>query len=228
MGYLDEWLKRTSSGEKLIIIGAGSLGKLTIDCVLRNNEHKINNIGILDDNPDLHGHSILGVPVIGSVNESVFLSENEDISFVVAIANNEIRRNIVSKYQNLQFKNVISKQATVSPFSEMGQGNIILPGVVIDPDAKIKNHVIVNKSSTVAHDVVLYNFSQVSPGVNFGGFVEVDECTFIGLGAKILPFIKITRHVVIGAGAVVTKNIDKPKTVYVGNPARILEKGNNC
>jgi acetyltransferase-like isoleucine patch superfamily enzyme len=41
---------------------------------------------------------------------------------------------------------------------------------------------------------------------------------FIGSNATILP-VEICNDVVIGGGAVVTKNIDEPGT-YAGNPAR--------
>ena len=43
----------------------------------------------------------------------------------------------------------------------------------------------------------------------------------VGSNATILP-VRICDNVVIGAGAVVTKNIDKPG-VYVGNPAKFLK-----
>ena len=43
----------------------------------------------------------------------------------------------------------------------------------------------------------------------------------IGSNATILP-VDICAHVVIGAGAVVTKSITEPGT-YVGNPARKLK-----
>jgi acetyltransferase-like isoleucine patch superfamily enzyme len=42
----------------------------------------------------------------------------------------------------------------------------------------------------------------------------------LGSGATILP-VNICDDAVIGAGAVVTKNIDEPG-IYVGNPARLL------
>jgi serine acetyltransferase len=42
----------------------------------------------------------------------------------------------------------------------------------------------------------------------------------IGTHASILP-VTICDHVVIGAGAVVTKDITEPG-IYVGNPARLL------
>ena len=44
----------------------------------------------------------------------------------------------------------------------------------------------------------------------------------IGTNATILP-VTICDHVVIGAGAVVTKNIAKPG-VYCGNPAQFLRR----
>ena len=51
---------------------------------------------------------------------------------------------------------------------------------------------------------------------NIGNYVS------IGSNATILP-ISICDNVVIGAGAVVTKNIVKPG-IYVGNPARLIKK----
>lgn len=222
--HLDKWWDQTLPGEKIIVIGAGSLGKLTIDCILRNKDCYVNNIAILDDDRSTHNCSILGVPIIGSVDQAEILGKKKDTTFVVAIANNNIRKKIVNENPKLNYKSIISKMATISSFSVIGEGNIILPGVVVDPEAKIKNHVIVNKSSTIAHDVILHDFSQVSPGVNFGGYVEVGECSFIGLGASILPLIKITKDVVIGAGAVVTKDIDVPSSVFVGNPAKLMKK----
>jgi acetyltransferase-like isoleucine patch superfamily enzyme len=43
----------------------------------------------------------------------------------------------------------------------------------------------------------------------------------VGTNATILP-VTICSNVVIGAGAVVTKNIDKPG-IYAGNPAHLLK-----
>jgi acetyltransferase-like isoleucine patch superfamily enzyme len=44
----------------------------------------------------------------------------------------------------------------------------------------------------------------------------------IGTNATVLP-VMICDHVVIGAGAVVTKNITE-SGIYVGNPARLLRR----
>lgn len=50
-----------------------------------------------------------------------------------------------------------------------------------------------------------------------------DEGCDIGIGSIILPGIKIGEGSIIGAGSVVTKNVE-PYTVVAGNPARTLRK----
>jgi UDP-perosamine 4-acetyltransferase len=49
----------------------------------------------------------------------------------------------------------------------------------------------------------------------------VGDFAFIGAGATVLPRLKIGRGAVIGAGAVVTKDVPAGSTV-AGNPARQL------
>ncbi len=48
-----------------------------------------------------------------------------------------------------------------------------------------------------------------------------DNC-IIGINAIILPGVVLGSHVVVGAGAVVTKNIDD-HCVVVGNPAKVIK-----
>lgn len=47
--------------------------------------------------------------------------------------------------------------------------------------------------------------------------------TFIGVGAKIMPGVNIGKHCIVGANAVVTKNIEDYSMV-AGVPARIIKK----
>lgn len=52
--------------------------------------------------------------------------------------------------------------------------------------------------------------------------VEIGRNVWIGMGAVILPGVSIGDHSIVGAGAVVTKNVPS-KTVVVGNPAKFLK-----
>lgn len=73
---------------------------------------------------------------------------------------------------------------------------------------------------TLQHD---YNSSDYRAT---GKPVTIDDYAWIGARSIILPGVTIGRGAVVGAGAVVTKNVD-PFTVVVGVPAKPIAKRNS-
>lgn len=53
--------------------------------------------------------------------------------------------------------------------------------------------------------------------------VHICRRAWIGAGATILPGITIGENSVVGAGSVVTKDVE-PNTIVAGNPARVIRK----
>ena len=53
--------------------------------------------------------------------------------------------------------------------------------------------------------------------------VTIEEDVWIGMNATILPGVKIGKGAIIGAGSVVTKDVE-PYSVMAGNPAKLLRK----
>ena len=60
-----------------------------------------------------------------------------------------------------------------------------------------------------------------------GDPIHIEDNVWIGGGAIICPGVRVGRNAVIGAGAVVTKDVPE-NTVVVGNPARIVKVIENC
>ncbi len=54
-----------------------------------------------------------------------------------------------------------------------------------------------------------------------GGEVTISSRAWIGYGALVLPGVKIGEGAVVGAGAVVTKDV-APHMIVAGNPARVI------
>lgn len=115
----------------------------------------------------------------------------------------------------------------VGPFTE------IQKGVVIGNNCRIQSHsflcelVTIGDDCFIGHGVVFINdtFSDGKPAA--GDKTKWKTTTIgnhvsIGSNATILP-VSICDGVVIGAGAVVTKDIKK-KGTYAGNPAKRLTK----
>jgi len=202
------------NNKKLAIIGAGSLGIMTLDVVLKEGVYSVKDIVFIDDGKDKN-EMIYGVTVIGDSNIIADLDTNI-YDFVIAVADNNARKKIAEMY-DIPYVTVIHPHASVSEFAKIGIGNIILPNVTIDPEAIIHNHVIINKNTSIGHNVEMENYSQASPGCQLGGLIG--ECTFLGLGATLLPNIKIGRQSIVGAGAVVTKDLPDYCTA-IGTPAK--------
>ncbi len=52
--------------------------------------------------------------------------------------------------------------------------------------------------------------------------VHIGKCAWIGAGATILPGVRVGRHAIVGAAAVVTKDVPD-YAVAVGNPAQVIK-----
>ena len=89
----------------------------------------------------------------------------------------------------------------------------------------IGNHVLIAsdvKIYTAAHPVTAGE--RMIPGGGWNIYarpVKIEDGAWIGGGAIILPGVTIGRNAVIGAGAVVTKDIPA-NAVAVGSPARVI------
>ncbi len=63
----------------------------------------------------------------------------------------------------------------------------------------------------------------IQPGANIAGVCRIGQATYIGMGAVVLDHVKIGKHCVIGAGALVNKDVPDHVQV-VGVPARIVKE----
>ena len=94
-----------------------------------------------------------------------------------------------------------------------------MAGAVINCCTKIGKGCIINTASTVDHDNVIEDYVHVSPGAHLAGTVKVGRGTWLGAGSVVSNNINITHSCKIGAGAVVIRDITESRT-YVGVPVR--------
>lgn len=121
------------------------------------------------------------------------------------------------------YRCTIGANTFIGPFVE------IQKDVVVGDNCKIQSHsfvcelVTIGNNCFIGHGVMFINdtFVQGKPAAgnkNLWKKTTIGNNVSIGSNATILP-VNICNNVVIGAGAVVTKDIET-EGVYVGNPAR--------
>jgi len=121
----------------------------------------------------------------------------------------------------------IGDDCFVGPFVEIQKGVIIGNRCKIQSHAFVCELVFIGDDCFISHGAMFINdlFSIGGPArgdKNLWKETHVGDHVSIGTNATILP-VKICSNVVIGAGAVVTKDITEPG-IYAGNPARLIRK----
>lgn len=209
--------------EDVIIIGAGGHAKVIADIIHKSGD---NVLGFLDDTKE-KGNIIIkdiNLKVIGKVDECVRISKiNSNVKFIIAIGNNQIRKQISERYKDIEYYTAIHPSAQISLDVEIKEGTAIMANACINTSAKIGKHCIINTGAIVEHDNQIENYVHISPNGTCCGTVKIGELTHIGAGAIVKNNINITSECVIGAGAIVVKDI-KEKGTYIGVPAKKMKE----
>lgn len=199
---------------KLVIIGAGGHGKVIADIALKNG---YTDICFVDDNAT---GECMGFQIIGATSSIVRLNDGKT-DFVIAIGNNEIRKQIAERYA-VNWVKLIHPSSQIATNVTIGEGTVVMAGAIVNPCTTIGAHCIVNTGAIVEHDNQIGDYVHISPGAALGGTVSVGNVTHIGIGATVKNNISICSDSVIGAGAVVVKNITR-SGAYIGVPAKYFE-----
>jgi sugar O-acyltransferase (sialic acid O-acetyltransferase NeuD family) len=204
--------------ERFAVIGAGGHAKVVVDALLSSG-HEV--MGFYDDDPALLGAEPLpGMKVLGDTKE-VPGNWKGKVVFILAIGENRVRWRL-SRRLSIPYGVACAPSAVLGSGVRIGKGSMILPSATVNIDTVIGAHVILNTSCSVDHDCAIGDNVHVGPGTHLGGGVVVGEGAFLGIGASVIPGIRIGRWSVIGAGAVVTKDLPDNCTA-VGIPAKVIK-----
>ena len=130
----------------------------------------------------------------------------------------------------------IGKESTIEDFSAInnGVGDVIigdrtrigLSNTIIGP-VKVGNDV------RLAQNIVLsglnHNYAEINSPIHEQGVstkpIVIEDESWIGANAVVLPGVTLGKHSIVAAGSVVTKDIPN-YSIAAGNPARVLKQYN--
>jgi len=207
---------------RVIVLGAGGHAQVVADILLRMRDAGAHlcPVGYLDDNSHLRNTLPLGLPVLGTLAE---LDGFEHDAVVLGIGDNRTRSRI---YLALSasgeiFAAAIHPRSIVAPDVPVGAGTVICAGAIVNPGAAIGANVILNTGCTVDHHNHIGDHAHIAPGAHLGGDVSVGEGALVGIGATVMPQRRIGAWSIVGAGALVHRDLDSGVTA-VGVPARVI------
>lgn len=202
--------------QKVILIGAGGHAKVIADIIRASGDIVV---GFYDDKLP-KGTVLRDVAVLGALSD-INIAE-PDTQYIIAVGDNTLRKKIAVRFAHLPFYTAVHPCAQLGSNVKVGFGSCVMPLAVIQADAVIGEHCIINTHSVLEHDGRLENYVHLAPGCTLCGTVHVGECSMIGAGAVVRNNINIASNCIVGAGAAVIKDILDAGT-YVGVPAGKLK-----
>ena len=205
--------------QKILIIGTGAQAKYALEVF---HLRKIPVVGIIALPGETPSGDIDGVRVMGSIDqfENIY-TKNGKPFLVICCSKNKIKEELVkelSKY-GCQYNNVIHPSAVIARTAIIGRGVIVNANAVIQPYAKVGNHVMIHAGAIIEHDCVIGDYANLAPRVSLAGYVKVGKGATVYTGAVAIPSVKIGEYAIVGAGGVVLKDVRNDVTV-AGCPAR--------
>lgn len=138
----------------------------------------------------------------------------------LGVGDGKLRANWLSQFQdNCDFAPLIHPAAILGNNVQLGKGVIVTAYSHLTCDIIVGDGVQFNLQTTVGHDCVIGDYVTTAPKVAISGNVRVGTHVSLGTSSTVLPGVSICDDVVVGAGAVVTKDITEPGS-YIGVPAK--------
>jgi sugar O-acyltransferase (sialic acid O-acetyltransferase NeuD family) len=208
----------------LVIIGAGGHGLEVLWVAARMSLEPVfgcwNVQGFVDDRASLRGHTIEGIPVLGSVREFLDAYRGRPLYFHCAVGSNTQRQRLAELFESEGFQpaTIVDPMTVVSPRAIIQPGVYIAPRCYVGPFAQIGRYALINVGASIGHHSSMGDFSQACPGVRVNGHCTVEKLAFLGSNSVIHPGKRVGENATVAAGSFVVRDA-KPHTLLIGVPA---------
>lgn len=192
----------------IVLIGAGGHATSCIDVI--ESEGRFTIVGLVGTSAEV-GRTVAGYEVIASDKDLAELAATHRHALVTVgqIKNAAIRTRLYGEARKagFAFPTVVSAHAHVSAHARVGEGSIVMFGVLINAGATVGANCIINSRALIEHDACVGDNCHISTGAIVNGHVRVGSGSFIGSGALIRHTVAIGDDCIVSMGSVVHRDL---------------------
>ena len=153
-----------------------------------------------------------------------FLAGNFDLNgqYIISVTRDlELRRSLSARLdqENLSRATFVHHTCWIDPTAKIGPGTFISPFCTVASNSEVGKDCLLAPYCLIGHVSKIGNGCLFNPGVNIAGSCTIEDHCKFNLRSSVIDRMFIWTGSEIGAGSLVTKNIEQPGT-YVGTPAR--------
>jgi sugar O-acyltransferase (sialic acid O-acetyltransferase NeuD family) len=209
----------------LVLIGDGEFAEIADEYFTHDSPWDV--VGFAVEGAYRHRDELFGLPVVDFESMEKHYPAETHRAFV-AITNtqlNRVRTRLLAAVRERGYSPVsyVSSRAFVWRNACIGENCFVFENNVIQYHVRLEDNVVLWSGNHVGHRSVIRENCFVTSHAVISGYCDVGASSFIGVNACLADHVKVGADCILGMGSVVVRDTEVGK-VYVGNPAKPLEK----
>lgn len=192
----------------IVLFGTGQIAEVVHFYIENDTDHRV--VAITADAEFITQTTWKGLPVVPfQTLEAHYPPDKVKLLLPLSYRNvNKARRDhyLDAKQRGYGFISYISSKATYYG-TPVGENSIVMEDNTLQPFCSVGHNVILWSGNHVGHHACIEDHAFVSSHVVISGAATVGEMSFIGVNATVHDSVRIGRESVIGAGAIVSKDL---------------------
>lgn len=212
--------------KKLVIVGAGEFGEIAYEYFTMDSEYEV--VAFAVERRYRDKNELMNLPVV-DFEDMIHLYPPAECDVFVAITYvklNRVRRRLFDECKKYGYlcASYISSQAFVWRNVKVGENVFVFEDNTIQYHVEVGNNVVLWSGNHIGHRTVIEDDCWITSHAVISGYCRIGQNSFIGVNATLGDNVTLGRDTVFGAGAVTVKSLMETAGVYVGNPAKKLNR----
>jgi acetyltransferase-like isoleucine patch superfamily enzyme len=212
--------------KKVILAGNAVTARILMGYLVGDPRYTV--VSAVVDDEYINNGGDLGVACVG-IGEVCRRCDPSGHSVLMAAGYGDLNRARQSLFERLKklgyaMETYIHPDALVYTRHPLGEGSIVLPGAVIEPNARVGADTFIWCNATIAHDSTVAEHCWIASGAVIAGQASVGRNTFVGVNATIVDQVAVGEYNIIGGAAMISK-CTKPNTVHLARSGEVFRYG---
>lgn len=209
---------------KVVVFGTADLAELAHYYLSNDSIHEVVAFTVHKEYKNVN--TFKGLPVVNFEEINNYFNNDDYKLFAPMIGTkmNKLRESVYNegKQKGYEFISYISSKATVFN-NEIGENCFILEDNTLQPFTKIGNNVILWSGNHIGHHAEIKDHVFFTSHVVMSGHCIIETNCFLGVNSTLRDGCHLAKGTLLAMGSSLTKKETKEWSVYMGNPAKIIE-----